>query len=233
MKNYIFIIGIIALATSCASIHHHELRVAKKNDPLLLALEPRIDLNSFETAFSMGSSKGTSTSYASSLTGTSAIGLSSYNATMHKDPRVQDAITLFDRDVKDNLTDPYGEKKGYVLCKIAFGSSDDSGYGWAALSGLTLLIPNFFGMPFWSHTTTLDVEVEIYDLKEKLLGKYNSHCTNQAWVAMYYGYTSKDAARKSGMEAFKCALSGVKEKISKDTKRINGELLKNSSVSSN
>lgn len=233
MRNLFYLFVVLVLFSSCATLNMTDLKPYPKNSSLLPALEPRIDMNSFESAYSMGYSTGTSTGYGTAITKNSAIGIAVNRSSMSKDPRVQDAITIFDRDVKDNITNPYGDKKGYILCKITVGSTKTGGLGWAFLSGLTLMIPNLFGMPFGVNKTSLDLEVEIYDLNENLVGKYNAQCYDKTWIAMYYGYSgfgqdksATPAARISSINAFKCAMNDIKSQIDKDFVRLNKELNK-------
>ncbi len=181
----------------------------------------------------MGYSSGTSAGYGTALSNGSAIGVAISNSTMSKDPRVQDAITIFDRDVKNNITNPYGEKKGYILCKIAAGGSRFAGLGWGMLSGITLFVPTIFGVPFRTFKTALDVEVEIYDKNQNLIGRYNAQCSDKTWIAMYWGYSgigpvkpAIPAARISSINAFKCAMIEIKNQILKDSVRLNKELNK-------
>ena len=60
MKKLIYIFGTMIIVSSCATLNMSDLKPYPKNDILLPALEPRIDINSFESAYSMGYSTGTS-----------------------------------------------------------------------------------------------------------------------------------------------------------------------------
>ena len=233
MKKLFYLFVGLTLLSSCATIQMSDLKPYPENSSMLPALEPRVDMNSFESVYSMGYSTGTTTGYGTSITKNSALGIAINRSSMSKDPRVQDAITIFDRDVKDNITNPFGDKKGYILCKIAAGGTKTGGYGWAFLSGITLMIPNIFGMPMGFNKTSLDIEVEIYDLNEKLIGRYNAQCYDKTWIAAYHGYSgigpdksATPAARISSIKAFKCAMNDIKSQIDKDYVRLNKELNK-------
>jgi hypothetical protein len=202
-----------------------DLKPEPKNSKLLPTLQTRIDLNSFESAYSLGtatsSSMGTlsgQTKIGNNKTQTTGIGTSVTSTTMSKDPRIQDAITIFDRDVKDNITDPFGNSKGYILCKIN-ASNQKVNLGWALLSGVTLMIPNILGMPMSSYKITLDVDVEIYSNTEKLVGRYNGIAKKKTYVAAYWGY-GKDAARVANARAFREAMQQIKIQIEGDYDRI-------------
>ena len=227
MKKPLFLLIPFFVFTSCATFKMSDLKPYPKNKNLLPALEPRVDVSSIESAFTLGTSLGATTGYANKLGKNSVLGTAITSTEISKDPRVQDAITVFDRDVKDNITNPYGDRKGYILCKIAAGENS-TGIGWSFASGFFLFIPNFVGMPLAHYVTTLDVEVEIYNLSEKLIRRYNSQCQHDTWSAFYYGYglNFNAAKRKAGLEAFKCAMNDIKKQIESDASDIIQELNK-------
>lgn len=244
MRKFLPLLGFILLLSSCATLTMADLKPYNKNRELLPALEPRIDVASFETAYSLGYSKSTTSGYATttetvntSKNTTYKVGEVVGNAVtdniMGRDPRVQDAITLFDREVKNNICNPYGDNTGYILCKVAVSKVRRSGYGWTLLSAVTLLVPNLLGMPFGTYKTALDVEVEIYGLKNNLIGRYNAQAYDKTWIALYYGYSpmgpsevATPAARISGINAFKEAMNDIKGQIENDYNRIIRELSK-------
>lgn len=208
------------IASSCATLNLAEFTPVVKGNILLPALEPRFDVYSAESAYSIGYSRGTSAGFGTPITKNVIGGLAISNSTIYRDPRVQDAKTFFDHDVKDNITNPFGEKKGYIVCKIVQGNTK-KGYGWAVLSGLALMAPNFLGMPVGEAKTSLEVEVEIYDLSDTLIGRYHALGSDIQWVAMYYGYTPLSASRKSGIKAFQYAMNDIKSQIVRDADRLN------------
>ena len=225
MKKALFLLIPFFVFTSCATFKMSDLKPYPKNKNLLPALEPRVDVSSIESAFTLGTSLGATTGYANKLGKNSVLGTAITSTEISKDPRVQDAITIFDRDVKDNITNPYGDRKGYILCKIAAGENS-SGYGWAFMSGFTLGFANLLGMPISHWVTTLDVEVEIYNLSETLIRRYNAQCRHETWNALYYGYglNMVAAKRKAGLEAFKCSMNKIKKQIESEASDIIQEL---------
>lgn len=229
--------ALLILSLSCASIKPQDFQPTPKNTTLLPPLEPRVDLYSFESAYTAGHVQSTSVGYGTALAGTPGLlGVSVSNGTVTKDPRVQDAITYFDRDIKNNITNPYGQRNGYALAKIVNGKSGPSSFAasmlYAVLAGGTLFVGNMLGLPLSDNKTELEVEVEIYDVSNNLVAKYNSSCSDRQWVAMYYGYAPLDAGRVAGINAFKCALNKIKQEIDKDSVRVAGELQKNRGIAS-
>ena len=55
MKQGIYLIFIALSITSCASMKMTDLKPTPKNNQLLPTLEPRVDLSSFESAYTLGS----------------------------------------------------------------------------------------------------------------------------------------------------------------------------------
>ena len=230
MKNRLLnIFTLTVLATiflsSCVSMKMTDLKPDSKNIKLLPTLEPRIDLSSFESAYSLGTSISSSVGTVIGQSQISAIGTSITEATMSKDVRIQDAITIFDREVKDNITDPFGDSKGFILCKIN-ASIKKLGGGWAILSILTSMIPNLFGMPVLASTITLDVDVEIYNNSEKLIARYNGIATDKKYLAAYWGYGIHDMLRVSNIMAFRKVMNQIKKEIESDYENILIELEK-------
>jgi hypothetical protein len=217
---YLVITGLFFM-TSCASFKMSDLKPTPKNSRILPTLQTRIDLNSFESAYSLGTSSsisvGTfqgSSSNNSNSSKISGLGTAVSSSTMSKDVRIQDAITIFDRDVKDNITDPFGDFKGYILCKIN-ASSEKQNLGWAFLSGLTLMVPNILGMPIGAYKIVLDVDVEVYSISEKLIARYNASAYHKKYMAAYWGY-GQDASRVANIMAFRDAMNQIKVQIDKD-----------------
>lgn len=219
---------VLLFLVSCASINQRQLQPEPKISKLLPPLEPRVDLYSLETLFSAGTSQGTSVGYATATSSNSAIGVATTNTVHSKDQRVQDAITIFDRDVKDNITNPIGRKAGYISLKITNGSAEDGARILAFFSGFTLGILNILGMPAQTSEVEVDATVEVYDLNENLVGRYNGHCLDKQYAALYYGYTFSGARRAAALNAMKCSLNKIKENIDKDFERLNSLLVTSS-----
>ena len=212
---------LISLFTSCKSIYLSELKPSPKNTKLLPALEPQVDIMSLETAYSTGIVEVLA--YDSRLSNTYFLGIGNSTSTIYKDKRVQDAITIFKRDVTDNITTPFGEKKGSITCRVVAGEESMKD-PWMWGTAFSLFTLNLLGIPLYSSVTNLDVEVEIYNNKNNLIGKYSATGYSKIWVALYWGYDSFSASRKSAYTAFKMALNDIKLKIQDDNDRLRQEL---------
>ena len=96
----------------------------------LPALEPIVYVPSLENAYSKGNS------YSAGSAVNVGFGVAIVNAATvnYADKRVNDAITIFERDVKNNISNYVGEKKGKITFKIT-----NSSYSYKSKTGL------FFG----------------------------------------------------------------------------------------
>ncbi len=217
MKHLLCLLVILLTLSSCASIEPEDLQpYPTKNKTLLPALETVIDATSFENAYSSRKS--------SPLVQVNNDFIKQPNVLGARNAKIQDAITIFEREVNQNIINPYGKKKGSILCKIAFHNTEGGGKFFGLVSIFSLGAPFLIGAPLENRETSIDLEVEIYDLDGNLIGRYNSQCQETAWVALYYGYQKSKCARKSNIDAFKCAMYKIKKQIGKDAARLKAQL---------
>jgi hypothetical protein len=237
MYKFIFFIIIIFGFFSCKTIQFSDLKPKGAIDNPLLSLEPKIDLGSLQSAYSLGStsSSGGGSAYGTRGLNNSVIGVASYygTSTSYADKRIQDAIVIFEREVRNNITN--GEEKylGSAICKITTGETKMKDIVFYTLSLLTLTVPNWLGMPMLSYETELELEVEIKNCNNNTIGRYQGYGIKKTLVAFYYGYSgggafqvtgNESAARKSNIDAFKMAMNEIKLKISNDSKKLNNLL---------
>ena len=77
-------------------------------------------------------------------------------------------------------------------------------------------------MPMCSNKTELEVIVEIYDLKNNLVAKFNERGTAKVNMAAYHGYY--EFQRKAAALALEDGLIKIKELIHRDYAVINAKL---------
>lgn len=219
----LFIFTLSVLCTSCKTLSFTEFRPTGKIANSLPALESVIDIRSLENAYSLGSTVSSGIATSNKVYG-SYVTVGSVSSVSYADKRVQDAITLFEREVKDNLTDPEGDKSGYIAFKISNGGGRESGYGLAFLSGLTCGVLNLCGMSFYNIKTKIEIEVEILDSNQNIISRYVGLGYQKSPIALWRGYNPQDAYRKSNIEALKKAMNDVKEKISAEYEFLNDKL---------
>jgi hypothetical protein len=220
------------ILSSCKTVQISDLRPYPKNSNLLPNLEPQIDSYSFQSAYSLGTTNttGYGSGYSTGVsTGIISIGAYSGQSTAKADKRIQDAITLFERDVKDNICDYNSEKKGFIVCKIPVATSKGKSKVLILFPCLwTLGISAILGVPLYFYQTELEVEVEIFDNNKKSIARYSGYGKAKVPVAMYYGYYApimnetgnEGGIRKANIVALKLALSEIKQKIQTDNKML-------------
>ncbi len=219
------------LCISCKSITYYDLNPQPiQNEKLLPAMEPVVDLYNLESVYSLGVSSGYSVNYGHSwnnqsgtFNGTSFNGsgqsnwlqTGSYQSSSYRDARINDTINIFTKEVKDNITNPYGAKKGYIVLKLGYRGYDNCQscrFGHAITFGLLC----FIGVPTDRHIQSLEVEVEIYNKKQELIKRYKEHVRNSVIEAVYYGYHKNAVGRKLAADNIKQALVNIKMKIASD-----------------
>lgn len=222
MKRILFYIAIIFLMNSCISLKLQDISPRRKNNTMLPALKPRVDIKSFENTY-----YGINPLLIESnpiYYGKDTWDIDVVEVYHNNDPRIQDAISIFIKDVKENITNPYGERQGDILCRITFGDVNSRGYEWFLLSIATLYIPNLLGMPLLSNRSTIELEVQIFDLNKNLIGRYTADCTNKKYVALYWGSAYPTAARRANAAAFMCAMYKIKKQIDLDAPKLIAKL---------
>ena len=119
-KTYLFLLVTIVVFSSCKVIapDYSSLKQQNKLRTMLPPLEPIIDMQSLENAYSTGQVISTGGAYSrnSSLGGVITSGIST--STYHADARVQEVAQLFEKEVKNNISNYIGEKKGSIRFKI-------------------------------------------------------------------------------------------------------------------
>jgi hypothetical protein len=223
---FMLLIGLIVFSASCA---HFDLSLLRVTSPVQNGLEPLdilVDLRSLESAYSVGSSNVDSFGLVVPIMGgfypVVAI-QNSGNSLQKRDVRVQDASTLFEREISENICKSLGEKKGYALCRFA-GSDVASNGLWVPLSMCTAFVLNLFGLPIFQENVKLDVEIEIRDIKQNRIAKYSALGSAKAYAAFYWGY--KHPERVAAVKALKMALTEIRRKIERDSMEINAKLIK-------
>lgn len=137
-----------------------------------------------------------------------------------KDLRVNDAEQIFTKEIKNNITSPYGEKKGTITLTLNYhGDNSTSFYHYT--SAFTLGLLNLVGYPADEADESLEIEVDILNKKQEIVKRYTALAQNKAYRAMYYGYKDiKTARRKVAAENMKQTMAIVRQKINADADEI-------------
>ncbi len=141
------------------------------------------------------------------------------------DKRVQDAITIFQREIEQNICEPpFDGAKGYAVCRIA-GCNRTTNWGWYVPTACTATISLLFGVPMLSQSVEVDVALDIYSKDEKLIGTYSGLGHDTAYATLYWGCNPLDVqfydsdssmSRTASARALQAALTDIKSQIQRD-----------------
>lgn len=168
MFKNIHLFLLLVLVSGCASFKMNLVNPQQVSTQQIPVLEVLFDMASIETAYTLGSTEGESSSVGSAY-GTLNSGVAdgfgssvtSASTTSFRDKRVQDAITIFKREVENNICKKTGtDKKGYAVCRIA-AANLSTNYGWFVPNFLTLYTLSLFGLPVSSYTVEIDAQIDI------------------------------------------------------------------------
>lgn len=206
----------IVILASCRTIDLGLLKPSGQISPLLPALEAEFDMYSLEKLFPNHNYPDASYTSTNIDVNTQTISVLKVNQV---DATPNDLITLFDRDVKNNITNPYGEKQGRIICRIA-ASDHQSNYFlrfFSVFSGGTL---NLLGMPFDINKNQIDIDIEIINNNNELVGRYSAIGKGKEICSLYYGHNYLLAKRMAYIEAFKAAMTDIKRQIKNNHQQI-------------
>ena len=142
-----------------------------------------------------------------------------------RDIMVDDAVNIFEREVKENITIGEGNKQGYISFRIQYIELDES-LPIRAVSVGTLGLLNLLGFPADKFTQTMEVEVEIMNLKGGVIKRYTQTIKTSEYRALYWGYKRPNINRKLSAENIKQALKLISAKINTDAEYIKTQLHK-------
>ena len=159
MKKYLLL---ILLLSACQSINYQDVNPSINPNPNKLpAMEPMIDMYNLEAVYTGGGYAGTANNfgvgYANRGWG-NWVQTTAVSGTQYKDARVNDVINIFNKEVKENITDPYGEKKGYISLKLGYRGEDKQPI-LALLSIFSLGTINLLGFPADIRKQSLEVVI--------------------------------------------------------------------------
>ncbi len=225
MKKIILII--LVLTCSCKSITYQDVNpTIQPNNNRLPALESVVDINNLESTYSVGSYYGIANNFGTGYGNNNWTGwvqTTTINGTQYKDTRVNDVINIFNKEVKENISNPYGEKKGYITLKLGYRDNESS-ILYLLPSMLTFCTINILGFPADKRSQSLEVEVEIWNSKKELIKRYVENVYNYNYIAMYWGYDENTIDRKIAADNIKQALEKIRLKINNDAKEIQKKL---------
>lgn len=194
MKRFYFIAASLALLASCRSIGYEDLNPQiQPNTNLLPVLEVKPDYKSIRAVYNQ-----------------------------KKDDRVADALSIFNKEVRENIMEQTGDKKGNITMRINYEEEDSCKV--CVISSFLLGLPNLIGIPGNYFKQTLEIEVLVQNTHKDVIKRYTESVSDTEYVAMYWGYNVDDAERKVAAENMKNALANIRHRINNDAPEIRSKL---------
>lgn len=222
MKKYILIC--VLVISACKNITYQDVNPEIfPNKNLLPAMESIVDLNNLEATYTVGHYNGNANNIGTGLGNNSWMQTTAISGTTYKDARVNDVINIFEKEIKENITSPYGRKQGYIVLRLGYRGVDTSTI-YPLISLFTIGAINFLGFPANEVTQSLEVEVEIWNKKKELIKRYLVNVKDTEYQAMYWGYHNLMIGRKLAADNIKQALEKIRKQINEDAIQIKKEL---------
>jgi len=126
-KKTFLITLVVIFFSSCTTFRPLTFDELKPTGELLKklpSLEPKIDIQSLENAYSKGTSSTTGSAYTTKGAFGGLVTMGSATTVQYADYRINDVLLLLERDVKDNITKYIGESQGSIIFKLTNRTSD-------------------------------------------------------------------------------------------------------------
>lgn len=226
MKKLILIL--FFFICSCKSINYQDVNpTILPNKNLLPAMNTSIDTYNLEASYSEGYFTAKASTYGSSYTNKKGFGTSFHKTHMkgknYKDKRVNDVINIFEKTVKENISTPYGTKKGTIALTIRYRENNNN-KKYRAISLLSFGTATLLGFPWDKIDETIEIEVEILNNKQETIKIYKEFVSGTSYVAAWWGYNEDDAYRKVSADNIKQALEKISLQINADASDIKKKL---------
>ena len=220
------------LLHGCRSFDPYLLRPMEQNQHLLPPLTPVMDERSFELAYGMPQTEINKTEYINPTSSGSVRTVSVREGALN-DKRIQQAMTIMEREINYNICET-GPSQGYCVCRV-IDREVAGNPSWFVISALTGFAVSFVGFPVGSLSTSVDIELDIQDMNQKLIARYSGIGEDREYGAMYWGYAfdpglfqrdlDTDISRTANAQAFLQGMDSIKKQIERDAEFLRNKLL--------
>ncbi|MBR1825104.1 MAG: hypothetical protein IJ770_00760 [Alphaproteobacteria bacterium] len=139
-----------------------------------------------------------------------------------KDIRVADAVNIFTKEVRENIMEQTGKKKGIITMRINFEGVTMCKL--CRISPFLFNLPPLIGLPANYFDQKLEIEVLILNKRRDVIRRYTESVSDTEYVALYWGYAADAAWRKVAAENMKSAMIKIRQKINNEAPQIRAEL---------
>lgn len=135
-------------------------------------------------------------------------------------------IEKYDTDIIDNnICEVNGEKYGYIILTKQVDSKVKGFWGSYILNIFTFGVPWLLGMPFYTISVTINIDYEIQNSKKERIAKFSGTGSGKATSALYYGYSTINAATKASYDAMNLANKNIRLQLTPSVvENINSQL---------
>lgn len=216
-KNLLALLLVSITLVGCKSYTALETTPTVQLPTKLPAMELFLDEASFATVTGYSTSHSTGSAIVPAIGGyysSLGVAITETSTKSYSSSDLNNVKSLFLANMYKNIVNKVGDKKGKIVCRLVSGK-DTENIGFTILSGCLLCIPNIFGMPFMSNTTTMLVELDFLDANNNVVASYQSgqHKVKK-YAACYWGYD--DPSEVSIAETFKLCMEDLNEQIKSD-----------------
>lgn len=194
------------LLTGCRTLQSKDFNPSNRQLSVRIpALEPLIDTYSFDRA------------YNKLLTNQ---GMYSGMQQMYTRFFMNDATSIFLKDVKQNISNNLPDNNGYIVCRVLNNKAKQKEF-WFYLGAILGCAPWILGAPIQQYEGEVWIEVDVRNIKNELISTYKGHGKYIVTNGLYYGFSMDGSYfRKPIIESVKRALDEVKQKMSLDCNSI-------------
>lgn len=217
--------AVLLLSACSPTIGLADLQPTGTPNHQLPKLKPYIEIASLENAYSRGSTIGTSgsTTGGGIIPGT-LVTSGTFASVSKSDPRVNDFVTIFERDVRDNLTKREIGANGSISVRISNSITNRKIlWGRFAISTAGAFLPMIFGLPIEENSFILELDVSFYNAQAEEIATYTV-VGSDSYRANVYSGKNMSRTRLLNANAIKSALSKLKIRVEEDYEYLNGNL---------
>lgn len=206
----------LLLMTSCHTLKISDFPQGTAIASPLPALEPIFDYHSFQAAYPEYYQTNNGIGIRLDDNGPFIFSGNSRSRPVSNETKAFDAVHLFEKEIRDNISQSTGKIYGSAVCKVGFGNSNGN---WVnpVVSAVTLGIANLFGYPFDTINDELEVILEIRDADNYIVGRYSAIGEGESKVTIYK-YDGAD--RIAHARAFIDAMEKIKNKLEYDQEEL-------------
>jgi hypothetical protein len=134
-----------------------------------------------------------------------------------------DVRTLFERETREVLTEPYGKPRGFLVLRTRRVTASP-GLGFTFVSVLTAGGLNLFGFPWARYKYVVDVQLDVLNQKRELLGSYRGQGQAKARAALYSSTNYAQPDRVLYLQCVRQALEQIVPQLQPETARLQAAL---------